>query len=228
MIRRREVITLLGGAAAGWPLAAWAQQAAMPVVGFVHGGSPDARRVAAFRKGLNETGYVEGQNVTVEYHLLDGHYDRLPSLMADLIRRVAVIATPGERLGALAAKAASTAVPIVFGVGDDPVKLGLVASLARPEGNATGINFFIGELVAKKLELLRELVPGAARVAVLVNPADRIRTDAVVRDVRLAGPTLGMEVYVLSASTIREIDEAFATMRRHGANVLFVSPDSFF
>src|SRR4249919_3207942 len=151
-IRRREFIGALGSAAT-WPLAARAQQPAVPVVGFIRDGSAEAnaRNAVAFRKGLNETGYVEGQNVTVEYHLLDGHYDRLPSVMADLIRRVAVIATPGERLGALAAKAASTTIPIVFGIGTDPVKLGLVTSLARPGGNATGVNFFIQEIAAKRL-----------------------------------------------------------------------------
>ena len=225
---RRKFITLVGGAAAAWPLAARAQQPSMPVVGFVHGGPPDARRIAAFRKGLNETGYVEGQNVTVEYHLLDGHYDRLPSVMADLIRRVAVIATPGERLGALAAKAASTTIPIVFGIGTDPVKLGLVTSLARPGGNATGVNFFIQEIAAKRLALLHELAPKAVRVGVLVNPANASSAEATLQEIGEAARAIGLQILALNASTSAEIEAAFGTLLRERAEALFVAGDPFF
>src|SRR5215469_13057568 len=200
-MRRRQFITLLGGAAAAWPLAVRAQQPT-PIVGLINSRSAQdaVRNVAAFRKGLDETGYVEGQNVTVEYHWLEGQFDRLPALVDDLIRRrVAVIATPGSRLGAQAAKAASSAIPIVFAVGDDPVKLGLVASLARPGSKATGINFFIAELSAKRLGLLRELVPAARRVAVLVNPADPVRTETIVNDVGAAARVLGLQIQALNA-----------------------------
>jgi putative ABC transport system substrate-binding protein len=229
-MNRREFIVLLGGAVVAWPLAARAQQAAMPVVALVNGRSPEVsvRITAAFRKGLNETGYVEGQTVMVEYHWLSGQYDRLSSLMADLVRRrVAVIATPGSNPAALAAKAATTTIPIVFGVGDDSVRMGLVASLARPGGNATGVNFFTAEVVAKRLGLLHELVPKAVRIAVLVNPANASTAEAVLRDVPEAARTMGLQIQVLNASTSREIEAAFATLVRDRADALFVAPDGF-
>src|SRR5437016_2538631 len=222
--RRRDFITLLGGAAA-WPIAARAQQSELPVVGVIDGGSADAsaRWVIRFRKGLNETGYVEGKHVTVEYHWLEGQYDHLPALMADLVRRrVAVIATPASPPAALAAKAATATIPIVFGVGDDPVKLGLVASLARPGGNATGINFFQQEVVAKRLRLLHDLVPKAVRVAVLVNAGNASIAESTLRDVQQAAPTLGLQIQILKASTIGEIDAAFATLAREHPDALFV------
>ena len=230
-IGRREFISLLGGAAAAWPLVARAQQPALPVVGLVNAGSREmaAERLAAFRKGLTITGYVEGQNVTVEYHWLEGQFDHLPSLMADLVRRrVAVIATPGGNLTAQAAKAATTTIPIVFGVGDDPVKLGLVASLARPGGNATGTNVFFQEITAKRLGLLHELVPKAVRIAVLVNPANGPAAEATLRDIPEAARALGLQIRVLNASTSREIEAAFAALGREPADALFVATDTFF
>jgi putative ABC transport system substrate-binding protein len=202
----------------------------MPVIGFIRDGSADtsARFVAAFRKGLNETGYVEGQNVTVEYHWLEGQYDRLPALVADLVRRqVAVIATPGN-VPARAARAATATIPIVFGVGDDPVRLGLVASLARPGGNATGINFFVNEVAAKRLRLLHDLVPKAVRIAVLLNPANAGATELTLRAVQEAAPTIGLQIQILNATTIGEIDAAFATFARERPDALFVAPDAFF
>jgi len=229
-MRRREFITLISGAAATWPIAARAQQPALPVVGFIRDGSADAnaRFAAAFRKGLNETGYVEGQNVTIEYHWLEGQYDRLPALMADLVgRRVAVIATPGI-VPTLAAKAATTTIPIVFGVGDDPVRLGLVTNLARPGGNATGINFFVNEVAAKRLRLLHDLVPKAVRIAVLVNLAKASTEEFTLRAVQEAAPTLGLKIQILNASTIGEIDAAFATIARDHSDALLVAPDAFF
>ena len=229
MIGRREFTTLLGGAAAAWPLAARAQQPAMPVVGFVSGQSNEERFGAAFRKALNEAGYVEGQNVMVEYHWLDGHYDRLPALVADLVRRqVAVIATPGNTPAALAAKAATATIPIVFGVAEHPVKLGLVASLARPGGNATGVNLLSAEVVAKRLGLLHDLVPKAVRIAVLVNPANSSTAEATLRDIPEAARALGLQTQVLNASTRSEIEAVFATLLRDRADALFVAPDGFF
>ncbi len=228
-IRRRQFIFTLGGAATAWPLAARAQRPAMPVIGFVNAGSSDAPLGAAYRKGLNEAGYFEGQNVTVEYHWLEGQFDRLQALMADLVRRrMAVIATPAGNLAALAAKAATTAIPIVFGVSEDPVKLGLVASLARPGGNLTGINFFSTELEAKRLALLHELVPKAVRIAVLVNPANTLATESALRNIPEAARAIGLQIQVLNASTSREIEAAFATLVHDRADALYVAGDVFF
>jgi putative ABC transport system substrate-binding protein len=229
-MRRRELIGLIAGALVAWPLATRAQQPSMPVVGFVNGRSPEtsAPVARAFRQGLNEAGYVEGQNVTVEYNWLDGHYELLPSLMADLVRRgVAVISTPGSNPAALAAKAATTTIPIVFGVGSDPMSLGLVASLARPGGNATGITSFVTDIVAKRLALLHELVPKAARIAVLVNPDNASTAEASRRDVPEAARAIGLQIEFLNASTSREIEVAFATMVRDRVDALFVTPDGF-
>jgi len=229
--RRKFLATLLGGAAATWPLAARGQQPALPVIAFVDATSAvaSARWTAAFRNGLNETGYTEGRNVAVEYHWLEGRYDRLPALVAELVgRRVAVIATPGSTPAALAAKAATTTIPIVFGVGEDPVKLGLVANLARPGGNATGINFFVSEVVLKRLGLLRDLVPGAVRIAVLINPGNAATAEATLREVKKAADALGLQIHVVNASTSSEINAAFATISRERAEALFVAPDAFF
>jgi putative tryptophan/tyrosine transport system substrate-binding protein len=201
-IGRRELLAALGGAAAAWPLAARAQQSSMPVVGFVSSRPADAsaRNVAAFRKGLSESGYVEGQNVMVEYHWMGGRYDRLPSLMDDLVRRrVAVIATPGPTAAVQAAKAATTTIPIVFGVGGDPVALGLVASLARPGGNATGISLLTQEIAAKRLGLFHDLVPKAARIALLVNPANHPIAELMLRDIPEAARALGLQIQVVNA-----------------------------
>jgi putative tryptophan/tyrosine transport system substrate-binding protein len=228
-MRRREFIAGLGAAA--WPLAASAQEAVMPVVGLVDGTSADAAvgRIAAFRKGLDEAGYVEGKNVTVEYRWLEGQYDGLPALMTDLVRRrVAVIATPGSTPVTLAARAATATIPIVFAVGQDPVRLGLVASLARPGGNATGVNFFSLEVNAKRLELLHELAPKAVRVAVLVNPTSPTNTETTFREVQEAAGVHRLQIRALNASTIQEIDAAFANLSRERPDALFVGADALF
>jgi ABC-type uncharacterized transport system substrate-binding protein len=230
-MRRREFITLLAGASAAWPLAAGAQQPAMPVIGFLdtHSPEPTADRLRAFHRGLKENGYVEGENVVIVYRWAEGQNDRLPELAAELVRRqVAVIATTGGTPSALAAKTATTTIPIVFAVPEDPVKLGLVASLARPGGNATGINFFNVELAAKRLELLRELVPAAVDVAVLVNPTNVANTEANLKEVQLAGRAMGLQMQVVRASTSREIDAAFATIVRERPDALFVGGDALF
>jgi putative ABC transport system substrate-binding protein len=228
-MRRREFSTLLGGAAA-WPLVASAQQPAMPVIGFLDIRSPDTMiedRLRAFRQGLKDTGYVERENVAIEYRWADNQVDRLPELAAELVRRqVAAFVTIGP-VAVLAAKAATTTIPIVFIVAEDPVRLGFVASLARPGGNLTGINIFTLELVAKRLELLRELVPGAVRVAVLVNPAGGSDAETTLRDVEPASRAMGLQIQVLNASTSREIDTAFATFVRERPDAVFVSLDPF-
>ena len=230
-LKRRDFITLLGGAAAAWPIAARAQQAAMPVIGFLHPASPDrfADRLRGFRQGLKDAGYVEGENVAIEYRWADNQFDRLPALAAELVRRqVSVIAALGGPVPALAAKAATAIIPVVFLVAEDPVRLGLVASLARPSGNLTGINFFNAELGAKRLELLRTLVPGAARVAILVNPVNAQTTETTLRDLEPAGRAMGLQLQVLNASSSRDIDKAFEALARDRPDAVFVSLDTSF
>jgi putative ABC transport system substrate-binding protein len=230
-MRRRDFIKGIAGSAAAWPLTARAQQPVMPIVGLVSPRSPEdsVRLGSGFRKALSETGYIEGQNVMVEYHWLEGQYDRLPALVADLVRRrVAVIATPAFTAAAPVAKAATTTIPIVFGVAEDPVKLGLVDSFARPGGNATGIFFLVNEVVAKRLGLLHDLVPKAVRIAVLINPANATAAETTLRDIPEAARPLGLQIQILNASTSREIEAAFATLVRDRADALFVAPDGFF
>jgi putative ABC transport system substrate-binding protein len=233
-VRRRDFITLLGGAAAAsslWPLAARAQQA-LPVIGFLDQRSPDfvpPDHLRALHRGLKETGYVERENVAIEYRWAENQTDRLPALAAELVRRqVAVIIATSGPPAALAAKAATTTIPIVFGVAQDPVRLGLVASLARPGGNLTGNSFFNTELTEKRVEFLHELVPAAARVAVLVNPANIANTEITVRDAEAAARAVGIQIRVLHASTSREIDAAFATFAHERPDALFVGNDAFF
>jgi len=227
--RRRDFITLLGGAAAAWPLAARAQQP-MPVIGYLYEGwpEPNAQLLAAFRKGLSETGYFEGRNVTIEFRWALGQYDRLPELALELVRRrVAVIVAPGGMPAALAVKAATTTVPIVFGTGGDPEQTGLVASLNRPGGNVTGVSAMNVELTTKRFGLLHELLPGASRVAVLVNP-DSPLTEPAITDLRAAASSIGRELEVLTAKTNHDINAAFATLVQKRADALFINGDAFF
>jgi len=228
-MKRREFITLLGGAAVSWPLAARAQQAAIPAIGYLNLGSPesDTPRLTGLRRGLNETGYVEGRNVVIEYRWAGNQTDRLPALAADLVRlRVAVIVAAGP-LPALAAKAATTSIPIVFNVGADPVQLGLVPSLNRPGGNLTGFNAYTGEFGAKGLALLHELVPSAATIGFLENPNNPV-SELLTRDVPAAASVIGLKVQILKASTDREIDAAFVSLVQARTGALLVGTDAFF
>jgi putative ABC transport system substrate-binding protein len=228
-VRRREFITVVGGATV-WPLVARAQQSAMPVIGFLNGQSPDAFTgpLRGFRDGLKEAGYVEGENVIVDYRWAENQFNRVPALAADLVRRnVAVIVTMGNTQ-ALAAKEATPTIPIVFNVGDDPVRLGLVASLSRPGGNLTGVNFFTGELTAKRLELLRELVPGVTRIAVLVTPANPTAMEVTVRDAKATAQSMGLQIQILNANSAEEINAAFAALGHERPDALFVGSGPFF
>lgn len=229
-MRRREFFALASGAAA-WPLAARAQQAAMPVIGFLSTTSPDGytERLSGFHRALKEIGYVEGENIAIEYRWADNQPERLAEQAAELVRRrVAVIATAGGQASAFAAKAATATIPIVFIVPEDPVRLGLVASLAKPGGNLTGVNLFIGELTAKRLEFLRELVPAAARIAVLINPINAAITETTLRDVEPAARAMGLQIRLLSASSAREIDAAFASFVGERPDALLLASDPYF
>jgi putative tryptophan/tyrosine transport system substrate-binding protein len=230
-MKRREFITLLGGAAAAWPLAARAQHRAMPVIGFLNSQSPDGflDRLRGFRQGLKEAGYVESENVAIEYRWAENQLNRLPELAGDLVRRqVTVIVSGGGGPPALAARTATTSIPIVFVVAEDPVRLGLVTSVARPGGNLTGINFFTGELAAKQFGLLRELVPGAVRIGVLVNPANARQAETTVADVEVAARTMGLQTQIFNATTGREINAAFAAIARERCDALFIGADPYF
>ena len=229
-MRRRDFISILGGTAAAWPLAARAQQPAMPVIGFLEIRSPEtiAERLRAFRQGLKETGYVEGENVAIDYRWAE-QIDRLPELATDLVRRkVAVIAAAAGFSTAMAAKGATTTIPIVFSVSEDPVKFDLVKSLARPDGNLTGINLLNLELTAKRLELLREMLPAAVRVAVLVNPANAANAQVTLREVEAAGRAMGLQIQIVNAATNREIDASFSAFALGRPDAVFVGQDAFF
>jgi len=224
-LKRRQFISLLGGAAA-WPLAARAQQPAPPVIGFLHSQSPDGftEPLRAFRQGLKESGFVENETVAIEYRWAETRTDQLPALAAELVRKRVAVIVAFSPPPALAAKAATTTIPIVFNSGDDPVRLGLVSSLARPGGNLTGINFFVGELAAKRLELLRELVPGAARIALLLDPSAGEITEITLRYVETAARAKGLQIQVLNVQTSREINAAVASFGREQPDALFVGP----
>jgi ABC-type uncharacterized transport system substrate-binding protein len=228
-MKRREFITLLGGAAA-WPLAAPAQQPAMPVVGFLNPTfiESNADRLRGFHGGLKDAGYVEGENLAVVYRWAEGQNDRLPELAAELVRRHVSVIASFAPAAAFAAKAATTTIPIVFGVNEDPVRLGLVASLARPSGNATGVNYFTAEVAAKRLNLLRELVPAAVHVSVLVNPANATSTESTLKDVLTAARAIGLQTQVLNAGTGSEVNAAFATLVTKKSDALLVAGDAFF
>src|ERR1035437_757822 len=229
-MKRRDFITLLGSAAAAWPLAARAQRSAMPVIGLLDPRPLEgvANRLRGLRQGLKETGYIEGENVTIEYRWAENKTDRLPELAADLVRRkVAVLIASGGHDPALAAKAATTPIPVLFLTAEDPVRLGLVTSLARPGGDLTGINFFNAELAAKRLELLRELLPGTKRIAVLINPVDVTNADSTLKAIEPAARTIGLQIQILTASTSREIDAAFAIIGRDRPDAVYVGQTPF-
>jgi putative tryptophan/tyrosine transport system substrate-binding protein len=229
-MRRREFISLLGGAAAAWPLTARAQQPTIPVVGFLHSSSPGgyASRVAAFRQGVNEAGYIEGRNVTIEYRWAEGHNDRLPELAADLVRRKVTVIAATTTPAALAAKAATATIPIVFVTAGDPVKLGLVASLNRPGGNLTGVTTLSVEVAPKRLEALHEMIPTATTFALLINSSSPALAESTARDVRASARTLGVQLHVVSATTDNEIDDAFASLAKLRAGGLVIGSDTFF